>query len=89
MHSSRSFRLAIASLLAAAGLAIPTAPTRAQTLEEEMAQTEGGGPDPATEDSASSETGAPTDGGHQLNDDQAVYEERTGGREALGPSETD
>lgn len=92
MHSSSSFRLAIASFLALAGLSIST-PTFAQTLEEEMAQTEGGSTGTATDGTA---TDAQTDsdttsssGGHELNDDQAVYEERTGGQEALGPSETD
>ncbi|MFO0712529.1 MAG: hypothetical protein U0353_21945 [Sandaracinus sp.] len=90
-------RLVIASLLALTGLLF-TAPSSAQTLEEEMAQTEGGGSGDATTTDAATDTTA-SDGtttgstassdGHELNDDQAVYEERTGGREAVGPSETD
>jgi hypothetical protein len=92
MHSSSSFRLAIASFLALAGLSITT-PTFAQSLEEEMAQTEGGGTgDGATETATTDDPGtggSSTGGSHELTDDQAVYEERTGGREALGPSETD
>ena len=83
------FRLTTASILTLlAGLALG-APALAQTLEEDMEQTEGGGPDPATEDSASAGGSAITGDSHQLNDEQAIYEERTGGREALGPSETD
>jgi hypothetical protein len=90
MHSSSSFRLAIASFVALAGLSIST-PTFAQSLEEEMAQTEGGGSGEAATDTATSDDagGTSTGGSHELTDDQAVYEERTGGREALGPSETD
>ncbi|MBN8615838.1 MAG: hypothetical protein J0L92_34915 [Deltaproteobacteria bacterium] len=98
MHASSSTRpvspwLAIASFLALAGLTIST-PTFAQTLEEEMAATEGGdgstdtsSTDVETADTADGTTSAT--GGHELNDDQAVYEERTGGDEAIGPSETD
>jgi len=72
-------------------------PLAAQTLEEEMAQTEGGA---ATDESTAGTTttgdgtattgGTTTGGAHELTDDQAVYEERTGGVEQAGVvSETD
>lgn len=97
MHVSKSFRLAIASVLALAGVTFST-PTfaSAQTLEEEMAQSEGTGTGTDTSstdleaaDPDAGGTGTTSTGGHELTDDQAVYEERTGGAEALGPSETD
>ncbi len=96
MQVSKSFRLAIASFLALAGVTFTT-PTlsSAQTLEEEMAQSEGTttGTDTSSTDLEASDPDAgatsTSTGGHELTDDQAVYEERTGGAEAIGPSETD
>lgn len=87
----------VSSLVLCALLASPL-PLAAQTLEEEMAQSEGSGPDESTEGTTTTGTGtdgatdatATGDGGHELTDDQAVYEERTGGVEQAGVvSETD
>lgn len=89
MHSSSPIRFTLALLLAVAGLSI-SHPVSAQTLEEEMAQSEGGSTDLQAAEATTVEASATSSGsGHELTDDQAIYEERTGGTEAVSNDGTD
>lgn len=88
MHSLRW--LGWSAVVALAPALIAPSPSAAQSLEEEMAESERAAEQERSSTESSTTVARTVRSSHELTDDQAIYEERTGGREGSGVvSETD